>query len=311
MVALYDRDGVPIGRAPGDAPRRGAPPSLTEDVLARARRGEVVVQGTAVLEPIVDGEGELSFVVAVEAEAEPSRAVDTSGPVRHASALLATMSHDLRTPLNAIIGFAELLRDGQVPAGTPTHTEFLDDILTSGRRLLGLIDDAIDVARIDGGIVTLHLERVSLARQIAEACASLHATLEERGVRLEVHGDPSLSRATLDAARFRRLVRSLVESALTRTHAGGHVRVATRVVDEARFVLEVEDDGTGLTREEADRLFDLRPPEGHRDDLPAPGALALPLARRIVEAHGGTIYVTSEPHAGTTFEVVLPVEAPR
>ena len=144
------------------------------------------------------------------------------------SEFLANMSHELRTPLNAIIGFTELLYDGQVPEGAPQHHEFLGDILTSGRHLLQLINDVLDLAKVEAGKLEFRPEPVEPARLVGEVVSILRTTASGRRVRVEVEVDPSVDNISIDPNRFKQIAYNYLSNALKFTPEGGRVVVRVR-----------------------------------------------------------------------------------
>jgi signal transduction histidine kinase len=139
------------------------------------------------------------------------------------SEFLANMSHELRTPLNAIIGFAELLYDGQVDPESPQHKEFLGDILTSGRHLLQLINDVLDLAKVEGGKLDFRPEEVDLARLVGEVVSITRTTAAKKKIAVELDLDPSLGHITIDPNRFKQVAYNYLSNALKFTPEGGRV----------------------------------------------------------------------------------------
>jgi PAS domain S-box-containing protein len=227
------------------------------------------------------------------------------------SEFLANMSHELRTPLNAIIGFAELLYDGQVDPATPRFREFLGDIVSSGRHLLALINDVLDLAKVEAGKQEFRPEPVELDKLVGEVCAILRATALQKRIRLELELDASLSDIVIDPARFKQVLFNDLSNALKFTGEGGQVIVRTIAEDEHAFRLEVEDNGIGIAPGDIGRLF----VEFQQLDTGAakkhPGTgLGLVLTRRLVEAQGGAVGVRSALGQGSLFDARLPRRAP-
>jgi PAS domain S-box-containing protein len=226
------------------------------------------------------------------------------------SEFLANMSHELRTPLNAIIGFAELLHDEQVPHGSPQHKEFLGDILTSGRHLLQLINDVLDLAKVEAGKLDFRSEDVDLARLVNEVVSITRPTASKKKITVEATVDPSLVAITIDPNRFKQVAYNYLSNALKFTPDGG--RVAVRVVPEGsdRFRLEVEDTGVGIAAEDIGRLFvEFQQLESGASKRHQGTGLGLALTRRLVEAQGGAVGVSSVPGKGSTFHATLPRHA--
>jgi len=223
------------------------------------------------------------------------------------SEFLANMSHELRTPLNAIIGFAELLHDGQVPHDAPEHQEFLGDILTSGRHLLQLINDVLDLSKVEAGKLDFHPEEIDLEKVVGEVVSILRTSAATGRIDLSVEVDPAADTAYLDPSRLKQVLYNYVSNALKFTDEGGAVVI--RVLPEAEGVLrvEVEDDGVGIAPEDAGKLFvAFQQLDGGAGKSHAGTGLGLALTRRLVEAQGGTVGVDSEPGRGSRFYAVLP-----
>jgi PAS domain S-box-containing protein len=241
-----------------------------------------------------------------ELEQENRRVHEAS---RMKSEFLANMSHELRTPLNAIIGFAELLVDGKVPVASPQHHEFLDDILSSGRHLLQLINDILDLAKVEAGKLDLRPEPVRLSRLVGEVVALLRTQAAARRVKISAVEDASVEHAVLDPARFRQVLFNYLSNAIKFTGEGGAVAVRTLAVpnDTTLFRLEVQDTGIGIAREDVDRLFvDFEQLDAGASKRHGGTGLGLALTRRLVEAQGGRVGVESSLGLGSTFFALLP-----
>ena len=224
---------------------------------------------------------------------------------------LASMSHELRTPLNGIIGFAEFLADGKPGAINAKQKEYLEDILTSGQHLLHLINDILDIVKIQAGKLDLNPERFRLHDGIRQVCSGVGPMAQEKSIRLAVQIDAGLDSVLLDTQRFRQVLYNLVSNALKFTEDGGSVDVTAEAVAPDRFRLSVRDSGIGIKAGDMARLFiefeQLDSGPGRRF---GGTGLGLALTRRIVEMQGGTIGVESEVGKGSTFWVILPLTAP-
>jgi signal transduction histidine kinase len=226
------------------------------------------------------------------------------------SEFLANMSHELRTPLNAIIGFAELLHDGQVDPGSPTHKEFLGDILSSGRHLLQLINDVLDLAKVEAGKLEFRPEQVEIPRLVGEVVAILRTTAAHKQIRLETQVDPSVATLTIDPARLKQVAYNYLSNALKFTPAGGSVTLRIKPNGLDQFRLEVEDTGIGIPAADLGRLFvEFQQLEAGAAKRHQGTGLGLALTRRLVEAQGGSVGVKSAVGAGSTFHACLPRHA--
>ena len=223
------------------------------------------------------------------------------------SEFLANMSHELRTPLNAIIGFAELLHDGQVNPASPQHQEFLGDILASGRHLLQLINDVLDLAKVEAGKLEFRPEPIQINRVIQEVCAILRTAESSKRINLETEIDATVDELVLDPGRLKQVAYNYLSNALKFTGIGGHVTI--RVVAEGpdHFRFEVQDSGTGVAPKDLGKLFiEFQQLDTGLNKRHQGTGLGLALTKRLVEAQGGTVGVTSELGTGSTFFAVLP-----
>ncbi len=239
-----------------------------------------------------------------ELEAQKRRAEEAT---RRKSEFLAGMSHELRTPLNGIIGFAELMLDGKVGPVSSEHAEYLGDILTSARHLLQLLNDVLDLARVESGRMDFRPERVDPATVVEEVCDVLRPVISAKQIRVETSIEPLGAGLFLDPGRLRQVLYNYVSNALKFTAAGGRVAIRVRPEGPAAFRLEVEDEGIGIRRQDLGGLFvEFQQPEGEGARRHHGAGLGLALTRRIVEAQGGRVGVESEPGIGSRFYATLP-----
>ncbi|MFT3697072.1 MAG: response regulator [Kofleriaceae bacterium] len=223
------------------------------------------------------------------------------------SEFLANMSHELRTPLNAIIGFSELLHDGAVPAESPEHHEFLGDILTSGKHLLQLINDVLDLAKVEAGKLDFRPEAVELQKLVQEVVSITRTTAATKRIIVEAEVDARLTNIVLDPGRFKQVAYNYLSNALKFTREGGKVFIRCLVEGEAMFRLEVEDTGVGISPADLGRLFvEFQQLEQGAAKKHQGTGLGLALSRRLVEAQGGTVGVRSVLDVGSTFHAILP-----
>ena len=223
------------------------------------------------------------------------------------SEFLANMSHELRTPLNAIIGFSELLHDGQVPVTSPEHHEFLGDILTSGRHLLQLINDVLDLAKVEAGKLDFRPEAVDLGKLVHEIVSITRTTAAMKRISVEAEVEPTLTEIVLDPGRFKQVAYNYLSNALKFTPENGRVIVRCVAADDTTFRLEVEDTGVGIAPADLGRLFvEFQQLEQGTAKRHQGTGLGLALSRRLVEAQGGTVGVRSQLGVGSTFHAVLP-----
>jgi signal transduction histidine kinase len=229
------------------------------------------------------------------------------------SRFLASMSHELRTPLNGVIGFAELMHDGRVGAVSDLHREYLGDILSSARHLLALINDVLDISKVEAGKLEFHLEWFDAARFVAEVQVAMRPLAENKEIALEADVDPALGSIFADPDKLRQVLFNYISNAIKFTPGGGRVeiRVAHSEHDEGMLVLEVEDSGIGIAPEDIDKLFAEFEQLKASDGRPAPGTgLGLALTKRMVEAQGGAVGVSSVVGVGSVFSASLPCRGP-
>jgi signal transduction histidine kinase len=219
---------------------------------------------------------------------------------------MANMSHELRTPLNAIIGFADLLYGGMVGPLEAQQREFLGDILRSSRHLLQLINDVLDLAKIEAGTLVVVLEQVDVGRVIGEVRDILRGLASDRRIDLEVQLCDGLGSATVDPAKLRQMLYNYVSNALKFTPEGGRVVVRAATTGDS-FRVEVEDTGIGIAADDLRYLFmPFRQLDASATKRYPGTGLGLALTRRLAEAHGGKVGVHSVRGTGSTFWVELP-----
>src|SRR5262245_22768585 len=226
------------------------------------------------------------------------------------SEFLAAMSHELRTPLNTIIGFSELIFYGRVAPDSPDHHEFMGDILASGRHLLQLINDVLDLAKVEAGKLEFRPEPVVVESVIAEVTSVLRTLSLQKRIRVQVEADRSIEVIVVDPARFKQVLYNYLSNALKFTPEGGSIVVRTCPESPDSFRLEVEDSGIGIAPEQIQRMFVEVEQIGAGARRSPRTGVGLVLTRRIVEAQGGSVCVRSAPGQGSVFHAVLPRETP-
>ncbi len=222
------------------------------------------------------------------------------------SEFLANMSHELRTPLNSIIGFAELMYKGKVGAVAPEHVEFLGDIVVSARHLLQLVNDVLDLAKLESGKLEFHPASVDLEKLAIETRDIVKGLLAERKLRFVLEIDRSCAVVIVDPMRIKQVLYTFLSNAVKFTPRGGTITVRVRPAAAlAEFRLDVEDSGAGIAPESLPNLFVEFPRIGAAATRDGTG-LGLALAQRIVEGHGGRVEVTSTVGVGSVFTAILP-----
>ena len=224
------------------------------------------------------------------------------------SEFLASMSHELRTPLNGIIGFSEFLVDGKPGPLNPKQQEFLGDILNSGRHLLQLINDVLDLAKVEAGRIEFNPELFPLGKAVQEACAVAGPIAQNKHIQVDVTIAPELTEVTLDQIKFKQVVFNLLSNALKFTDPSGRVEIECAVKNANQFTLAVKDSGIGIKAEDLKRLFkefeQIDSGTGRRYEGTG---LGLALTRKLLELQGGGITVASERGKGSTFTATLPM----
>ncbi len=228
----------------------------------------------------------------------------------HKSEFLASMSHELRTPLNAIIGFSEVLLERMFGDLNAKQEEYLHDILTSGRNLLQLINEVLDLSKVEAGRMELELGSVYLPDVLERGLTMVRERASRHGIALGLEVDPRIELVEADEQKVRQVVFNLLSNAVKYTPNGGRMDVRTRLV-EGEVQVEVRDTGIGIAPEDQERIFESFQQGAHGATMKREGTgLGLTLSRRFVELHGGRIWVESEVGAGSTFTFALPARQP-
>ena len=224
------------------------------------------------------------------------------------SEFLANMSHELRTPLNAIIGFSEVIKRGMFGPLSERYRSYGGDIFDSGNHLLKLINEILDLSKLEAGHFDLHEEDVDIAAVIGVSKRLVEAQAEKAKVRVTEAIDDDLPLIRADDRRMRQILINILSNAVKFTPEGGIIRVESSVRD-AGLVISVSDTGIGMSPEEIPKALE---PFGQIDSTISRKyegtGLGLPLAKHLVELHGGTLIVESALGVGTTVTIVLPPE---
>jgi signal transduction histidine kinase len=226
---------------------------------------------------------------------------------RHKSEFLANMSHELRTPLNAILGFSQVLEKQLFGELNEKQREYVEDILSSGNHLLSLINDVLDLSKVEAGQIELELAPFSLREAVERGVVMVRERAGKHGVALAAEVAPEVQVVTGDERRIRQILFNLLSNAVKFTPAGGRIDVsAARVNGEIQVA--VADTGSGIAPQDIDRIFE----EFQQTDVGAKQqegtGLGLALSKRLVELHGGRIWVESELGVGSRFVFTLPAD---
>jgi signal transduction histidine kinase/HAMP domain-containing protein len=227
---------------------------------------------------------------------------------RHKSEFLASMSHELRTPLNAVIGFSEVLLERMFGEINPKQEEYLQDVLSSGRHLLSLINDILDLAKIEAGRMELEVTDFHLPQAIDNSVTLVRERAARRSIALDVAIDPELGEIKGDERKVKQVLLNLLSNAIKFTPEGGRVDVHAGMVDGVAEI-SVSDTGVGIAPEDHEAVFEEFRQVGTDYAKKHEGTgLGLTLSRRFVELHGGKIWVKSQLGQGATFTFTLPVK---
>ncbi|HSF48682.1 MAG TPA: HAMP domain-containing sensor histidine kinase, partial [Burkholderiales bacterium] len=223
------------------------------------------------------------------------------------SEFLANMSHELRTPLNAIIGFSEVLDQRLFGELNPKQAEYVKDINASGQHLLSLINDILDLSKIEAGRMELQVSEFSLPAALENALTLVRERASRRGVRLALELTNGIGNVKADERKVKQILLNLLANAIKFTPAGGKVSVSAKRNGDA-VEIAIQDTGIGIAPEHHELIFEefrqLGPESGQKREGTG---LGLALARRFVELHSGRMWVESAPGKGATFTFTIPV----
>jgi signal transduction histidine kinase len=236
---------------------------------------------------------------------EKSRQIEAAN--RHKSEFLANMSHELRTPLNAIIGFSEVLGERMFGELNEKQAEYTEDILSSGRHLLSLINEILDLSKVEAGRMELELAKFDLPLAIDNARTFVRERATKHGINLDVTVDERLGDFVGDERKIKQILLNLLSNAVKFTPEGGRIGINARQADGS-VEISVSDTGIGISPEDQSNIFEeFRQVGGDYAHKTEGTGLGLTLAKKFVELHGGKIWVESEVGKGSTFTFTLPM----
>ncbi|HYL90716.1 MAG TPA: GAF domain-containing protein [Burkholderiales bacterium] len=226
---------------------------------------------------------------------------------KHKSDFLANMSHELRTPLNAIIGFSEVLMDKMFGELNEKQADYLKDIHESGKHLLSLINDILDLSKIEAGRMDLDLSTFHLPTALSNAMTLIRERAQRHGIQLGLDVDSRLGEFQADERKVKQILLNLLSNAVKFTPDGGRVDVIAKL-DTTKVAIAVQDTGIGIAPEDQAAVFEEFKQVGRDYTRKAEGTgLGLALTKRFVELHGGEISLASTPGKGSTFTITLPI----
>jgi PAS domain S-box-containing protein len=256
------------------------------------------------LNPIESTEGNMVLASIIDIT---ERKIQESNRLK--SDFLANMSHELRTPLNAILGFSELLVDERVGKMSAKQLEYLNDIHASGSHLLQLINDVLDLAKIESGKIELSWTTFSVQEVIESIMKTLKPIADKKSVQIKLKLSPEVDIVNLDKNKFRQILFNLISNALKFNKPNGSVIIETTLHQRERFQLHVHDTGIGMSDDDLKKIFvpfvqlDSGPARKHEGT-----GLGLALTKNLIELHGGDVTVTSALGKGSTFSVIIPIK---
>ncbi len=226
---------------------------------------------------------------------------------RHKSEFLANMSHELRTPLNAIIGFSEVLLEHMFGELNEKQDEYVDDVLSSGRHLLSLINDILDLSKVEAGRMELELAQFDLPLAVENTITLVRERASRHGISLHREVDKRLGDFVGDERMIKQILLNLLSNALKFTTEGGRVEVKAVLLDGS-VEISVSDTGIGIAPEDQEAIFEEFRQVGTPYTQKREGTgLGLTLTKKFVEIHGGKIWVESEVGKGSRFIFTLPI----
>lgn len=226
---------------------------------------------------------------------------------QHKNRFLSTMSHELRTPLNAIIGFTDLLQSEGFGTLNKDQSEYVGRVAASGEHLLSLINDVLDVARIDAGTMEFRAEPFEVKLAVHEVMKMLSEPLKKKSISIKSDIPDNAGAVVADQRKFRQILLNLVGNAIKYSPDGGHIEIGARPDGEHELQISVSDHGIGIAEEDQSRIFDeFHQVNRRRDEALGGIGLGLALTRRLVDLQGGRIWVESELGRGSTFIFTLP-----
>ncbi len=248
--------------------------------------------------------------LAFQNEEKEKRATELAHANRLKSNFLANMSHELRTPMNAIIGFSELLIDKKVGDLNEKQLDYLSDIYSSAAHLLQLINDVLDIAKIEAGKIEMTIESFNITEAIEEVIKILKPIADKKNVSISCCLTKEIHTITLDKSKFKQILYNLISNAIKFNNTEGAISVETETYGNDCFEMQVKDSGIGIAQENMGKLFIPFVQLNSAGTTEGTG-LGLALTKTIVELHGGTINAKSIERKGSVFSVIMPIKIMR
>jgi signal transduction histidine kinase len=228
---------------------------------------------------------------------------------RSKTEFLTNMSHELRTPLNAVIGFSQLIKDQAFGANSDRYVSYAEDINSSGKLLLDLINDILDMSRIEAGRFVLSEETLSLQGAIQDCLRLVSPRAVEGQVKLDYEPDPNQVVIQADARSLKQILLNVLSNAVKFTPAQGSVRIATKLAADGSLRVTISDTGIGIPAEVLPNLFaPFRQGDNSISRRFGGTGLGLAISRKLIELHGGGVEIESEAGRGTTVHLTFPAE---
>ena len=283
----------------------------TVDVVPRSERDVLSHSFNRMAQNLIQQREHLEEQVALRTAELEELNVQLETVTRHKSEFLANMSHELRTPLNAIIGFSDVLLEKEKMAGglNEKQEEYVEDILGSGRHLLSLINDILDLSKVEAGRMELELTTFDLQMLLEDTLMLVRERASRHGIQLTLDVHTPVGELTADERKVKQILLNLLSNAVKFTPDGG--KISVRTGRSAGLVeISVSDTGIGIPREDQQRIFEEFRQTKRKDPQVDEGTgLGLTLAKRFVELHGGRIWLESEVGRGSTFTFTLPMQS--
>jgi PAS domain S-box-containing protein len=312
LIDRADRTAFEIRRSAAQFVEKRAPSTLEVRLrTSAAASGFVLLQMCPLDRPegaMLVGVLDIEAAKAREAELKSS-AEEAEDRNRQKTNFLSAVSHEMRTPLNAIIGFSEFMRDGRLgPIGNEKYAGYVNDILMSGQHLLSIVNDLLDMSKVESGRLDLNFAPVDITAAIEQSLRILSPQAEKKGVVLAGTFPRNLPKVMADARSVRQILINLLSNAVKFTPGAGRVIVRASFEPARGVAIEIEDSGVGMSEEELSAALEpFRQIHGRAaNDEPGTG-LGLPLAKALAEANHASFRITSAPDKGTRAEIVFPI----